>query len=214
MSKFVDRPWKPARITTLPASSDSRIRVGRMSTILAAPCWVSVMIPACEPVYDAALQPRAFTAIASRDIAIRSPAVRSMSSSRGSGTGVIPLASRTSSSVVSPIAETTATTSLPASRVRTTRSATPEIRDASPTDVPPYFCTTMGMSRRVAAALLAAGSRAQTPSERFRKSTWTRSRFSVTAVERVKCVAFGISTSSWCRPASNNAAESRSVWAT
>ena len=50
MSYSVDRPWKPARITTLPASSDSLILCGRISTILALPCCVSVMIPACEPV--------------------------------------------------------------------------------------------------------------------------------------------------------------------
>ncbi len=84
--------------------------------------------------------------MASSDIAIRSPAVSSMSISRGSGTGVICVASETSSSVVSPMAETTTTTSLPASRVLATRSATRPIRSASPTEVPPYFCTTIGMA--------------------------------------------------------------------
>ena len=103
------------------------------------------MIPACEPVYEAARQPRAFTAIASSDIAIRSPAVSSMSSSRGSGVGVSSDAISRSSSVVSPIAETTTTTSLPASRAWATRSATWLIRSGDPTEVPPYFCTTMGM---------------------------------------------------------------------
>ena len=71
-----------------------------------------------------------------------------------------------------------------------------------------------GHARRVAAALRAAGRRAQTPSERFRKSIWIRSRFSVTASERVRCVAFGIRTSSCGRPASNSADESRRVCAT
>ena len=91
------------------------------------------------------MQPRALTAIASRDIAMRSPAVRSMSSSRGSGTGVMSEAFSRRSSVVSPIAETTATTSWPCSRARTIRSATELIRSVSPTEVPPYFCTTIGM---------------------------------------------------------------------
>ena len=47
--------------------------------------------------------------------------------------------------MVSPIAETTATTSLPSFRACTIRSATKPIRSGDPTDVPPYFCTTMGM---------------------------------------------------------------------
>ena len=103
------------------------------------------MIPACEPVYEAARQPRAFTAIASSDIAIRSPAVSSMSSSRGSGIGVSSEAISKSSSVVSPIAETTTTTSLPG-----LAGADDPVGDALdplgvPTEVPPYFCTTMGM---------------------------------------------------------------------
>ena len=76
---------------------------------------------------------------------MRSPAVRSMSSSRGSGTGVMSEALSRRSSVVSPMAETTTTTSWPCSRARTIRSATPRMRSVSPTEVPPYFCTTMGM---------------------------------------------------------------------
>ena len=52
----------------------------------------------------------------------------SMSSSRRSGFGDTCLASASSSSVVSPIAETTTTTSCPAARVRMTRSATCRMR--------------------------------------------------------------------------------------
>ena len=44
--------------------------------------------------------------------------------------------------MVSPIAETTTTTSLPSLCVRTIRSATRLMRSASWTDDPPYFCTT------------------------------------------------------------------------
>ena len=79
-------------------------------------------------------------------MAIRSPAVSSMSSSRGSGMGAISEAIANSSSVVCPMAETTTTTSLPASRAATTRSATAWIRSTDPTEVPPYFCTMMGTS--------------------------------------------------------------------
>ena len=48
---------------------------------------------------------------------------------------------------MSPIAETTTTTSSPARRASTIRCATRLIRSASPTDEPPYFCTTRAMPR-------------------------------------------------------------------
>src|SRR5215203_5298032 len=48
-----------------------------------------------------------------------------------------------SSSVVSPIAETTTTTSLPARLASTMRCATRFTPSASATEEPPYFCTTM-----------------------------------------------------------------------
>ncbi len=99
------------------------------------------MMPACEPVNDLAVTPRSAMAIASSAIEIRSPAVSSMSSSRGGGSAETCLASSTRSSVLSPIAETTTTTSWPACLVATTRSATRRIRAASPTEVPPYFWT-------------------------------------------------------------------------
>ena len=63
-------------------------------------------------------------AIASRAADIRSPAVSSMSSSRGGGIGETCWARSSSSSVVSPMAEMTMTTSWPALRVATTRWAT------------------------------------------------------------------------------------------
>ena len=47
-----------------------------------------------------------------------------------------------SSSVVSPIAEMTTTTSLPAAWVATIRRATRLMLSASATDEPPNFCTT------------------------------------------------------------------------
>ena len=90
------------------------IRPGVMSMILALPCAESVITPACEPVNDCALWPSWAIAIASSAIEIRSPAVSSMSSSRGGGSGVTCSARSRSSSVVSPIAETTTTTSWPA----------------------------------------------------------------------------------------------------
>ena len=114
-----------------------------MSMILALPWAESVITPACEPVNDCALWPSWAIAIATSAIEIRSPAVSSMSSSRGGGSGVTCSARSRSSSVVSPIAETTTTTSWPALRVATMRWATRLMPVASATDEPPYFCTTM-----------------------------------------------------------------------
>ena len=102
-----------------------------------------MITPAWEPVNDRALWPRLAIAIATSAIEIRSPAVSSMSSSRGGGSGVTCPARSSSSSVVSPIAETTTTTSWPAFLVSTIRCATRLMPSASATEEPPYFCTTM-----------------------------------------------------------------------
>ena len=110
--------------------------------ILALPCVPVVMTPACEPVKDRACAPSDSMAIATRALEMRSPAVSSMSSSRAGGAGHTCWARSSRSSVVSPIAETTTTTSLPAFLVSTIRSATRRIRSASATEDPPYFCTT------------------------------------------------------------------------
>ncbi len=81
-------------------------------------------MPAWLPVKQRASTPRLLIAIASSAIEMRSPAVSSMSSSRGSGTATTWCARSMSSSVVSPIAETATTTSLPALRVSAMRFAT------------------------------------------------------------------------------------------
>ena len=128
------------------------IRCARTSAIFALPCTVSVTIPACEPVSEIASWPRSWIAIAQSAFEIRSPTEMSMSYSRGCGVGEISCASRIRSSVVSPIAERTPTTRLPASRAATSRRATPLIRSVSPTDVPPNFITTRSRPRGSASA--------------------------------------------------------------
>src|SRR5450759_2285450 len=80
--------------------------------------------------------------MANRAIEMRSPAVRSMSISRPGGIGLTCLARSSSSSVVSPMAETTTQTSWPALRVSTILRATRLMLSASVTDDPPYFWTT------------------------------------------------------------------------
>src|SRR5580658_9574464 len=118
------------------------MRPGLMSMIRARPCAASVITPAWEPVNDRASRPRAAMAIASSAIEIRSPAVSSMSSSRAGGSGLTWPARSMSSSVESPIADTTTTTWSPPLRVATMRWATRLMPSASATEDPPYFCTT------------------------------------------------------------------------
>src|SRR5215211_950275 len=65
-----------------------------------------------------------------------------MSSSRGGGSGETCWARSISSSVVSPMAEMTTTTSFPAFLVATIRWATRLMPSASATEEPPYLCTT------------------------------------------------------------------------
>src|SRR5207249_723380 len=130
-------------MTTLPRSSSSWTRNGRTSTMRAL-VWESlVTMPDWEPVKLTAGTPRALRAMDRRAIDMRSPAESSMSSSRRAGLSVSFLASASSSSVVSPMAETTTTTSLPAALALATRSATWRILSTSATDEPPYFWTTM-----------------------------------------------------------------------
>ena len=77
---------------------------------------------------------------------IRSPVESSMSISRGCGRSETSWAIATSSSVVLPRAESTATTRLPASFAATIRPAARLIRSASATEVPPNFITTVWRS--------------------------------------------------------------------
>ena len=77
-----------------------------------------------------------------RAVALRSPAVMSMSISRPARSEETSDARRSRSSVSLPMALTTSTTWSPRFRVRATWSATARIRSASATDVPPNFCTT------------------------------------------------------------------------
>src|SRR3954463_590916 len=135
------QPWNPATIAIAPSSSASRSRTGVTCTILAEPWRASVIMPAWLPVYERASMPMLLIAIASSAIEMRSPVVSSMSSSRGSGIGVTSRARSSSSSVVSPMALTATTTSLPALRVSTMRLATRLMLSASATDEPPYFWT-------------------------------------------------------------------------
>ncbi|CNH97025.1 Uncharacterised protein [Mycobacterium tuberculosis] len=55
--------------------------------IFALPCVPVVITPACEPVKERACAPSDSIAMATRALEMRSPAVNSMSSSRGGGTG-------------------------------------------------------------------------------------------------------------------------------
>ena len=91
------------------------MRSARTSRMRALVCDVSVTIPACEPDSEIASVPRSWIAIAQSAQEIRSPVESSMSISRGCGSGETSWAIATSSSVVLPRAESTATTPVPSS---------------------------------------------------------------------------------------------------
>ena len=110
----LETPWKPATIAMSPAASAFSIRPGVTSMIWRGRATESVITPAWLPVNERAVWPRLAIAIASSAIEMRSPAVSSMSSSRPGGSGETCSARSSSSSVVSPIAETTTQTSWPA----------------------------------------------------------------------------------------------------
>ena len=82
-----------------------------------------------------------------RAIALRSPAVMSMSISRPGRMSDTSPARRSSSSVSLPMADTTSTTSSPRRRQRATWSATSRMRSGSATDVPPNFWTRSATAR-------------------------------------------------------------------
>jgi hypothetical protein len=105
------------------------------------------MMPAWDPVYDAAGYPASLMARDRSDMAMRSPAVSRRSSSRGFGEAASCPAMAKRSSVVWPIADTTTTTSYPDRFAAATRSATARMRPVSPTEVPPYFWTITATAR-------------------------------------------------------------------
>jgi len=147
-SRSSDTPWKPATTGTFPSARVWRSRSPFTSRIRARPWKVSVMIPAWLPVNEAEGTPTWARAMHRRAMDMRSPAVSSMSSSRPGRTSLTWLASSSSSSVVRPMALTTTTTWSPPRKVAAMWPATALMRSASPTEVPPYFCTTRATPRR------------------------------------------------------------------
>src|SRR3990172_3072670 len=124
-----------------PSSSAWRIRSTSTLRIRALVCALSVRIRTWVPVKERASAPRAWMASERSPMETCSPVARITSSSRSSGASVISYASIRRRSVSPAMAETTTTTSFPASRVSTIRRATCRIRPTSPTEVPPYFWT-------------------------------------------------------------------------
>ena len=159
------------------------MRSGGTSMILAFMWVVSVRKPAWLPVKDSASMPRSARAMHSRAVALRSPAVMSMSISRPGRVSETSRARRRSSSVSLPMAETTTTTSLPRRTVRATWSATARMRSGSATDVPPNFWTrsatggnAIGRSQPLPNRGLASAAMASTPNRRQREAARQRSR--------------------------------------
>ena len=142
-SLAVETPWKPATSTICVLGVRLADAVGADVEDARLRVHVSVTMPACEPVSEIALWPRSLIAIAHSAQHMRSPVESSMSISRGSGVGETSSAIATSSSVIEPRADSTATTWWPCSRARTIRRAARLRRSASATEVPPNFMTTV-----------------------------------------------------------------------
>ena len=100
---------------------------------------MSVSTPACQPVSEMTGYPSFWMAMAKSDMEIISPVDRSTSISRLDGRALISAALAIRSSVVSPWAETTTTTWLPALYALVAMSATLKIRSVFATEVPPNF---------------------------------------------------------------------------
>src|SRR4029453_18570688 len=113
-----------------------------MCLMRACVCALSVRIPPCGPVNDAAGHPTSCSAIATSAIETISPVASSVSTSRARGVAETSRARRRRRSVSPAIADTTTTTWCPSWRARCTRVATACMRSILPTDVPPYFWTT------------------------------------------------------------------------
>ena len=145
-SRSVDTPWNPATTGTRPSFKASRRRSARTSMMVALVWVVSVMIPAWLPVKDTASMPEVGQGHDQQGHRDPLPRGEEHVELPGGWTGLTSLANRIRSSVVLPMALTTTTTSSPLRRDRATWSATARMRSASPTEVPPNFWTTSGIS--------------------------------------------------------------------
>ena len=131
----------------LPLSSSSCTRFGSIPMMRPFVKTSFVFMPAIGPVMETAFCPSSQNAIASSAIETCSPVVRSMSISRAYwyGSFVMPRASLISSSVVSPIADTTITIWSPGFPSERTRFATFCIFSVVATELPPNFLTISAM---------------------------------------------------------------------
>ena len=112
MSRSVDTPWNPATTGTFPAARASRSRSARTSRILARVWSVSVMIPAWLPVNDAASTPRSASAMHEQGHGDPLAGADQHVVLAGRLDALTASARRIRSSVVLPMALTTATTSV------------------------------------------------------------------------------------------------------
>ncbi len=110
MSPLASMPWKPATTGMRPSSRAFRMRSLCTFTIFALLCVPFVSMPAWRPVKLMAGYPMASRASASSVMETCSPVDSRRSSSRAGGFEVTARESPISSSVVLPMADTTATT--------------------------------------------------------------------------------------------------------
>ena len=108
--------------------------------------WTPVARSNCQPMKLRAFTPMFCSVIASSPAVTCSPLATTTSYSLGSWSAAASLHNWISRSVSPAIADTTTSTSLPASASRLTRAATVRMRSIPAIDVPPNFITMRGMS--------------------------------------------------------------------
>ena len=167
-------PWNPATITTLPSARASLIRPARTSRMRALPCRVSVMMPAWEPVNDLASDPEVGDGHGQQRHGDALAGGQQHVHLAGRRVGRDPPGQR--DQVVGGVAHggDDHHDVIPGEAEATTRSATRRIRDASPTEVPPYFWTTRAMGVPCGNGLEAGGTSLPSRAEARVRSWWLR----------------------------------------
>ena len=133
-------PWKPGMTAMVPLFSASSSAPFSTASTRALP-WIPEALTNCHPMKLRACEPMFCRVIASSPAVTCSPEATTTSYSLGSCSAAASRHNCTSRSVSPAMAETTTSTSLPASASRFTRPATLRMRSMPAIDVPPNFMT-------------------------------------------------------------------------
>ena len=134
-------PWNPLTTAISPRSSAAASSPAAIISIRASAWLPSVIMPACQPVNERAASPMLSSVMAMSAADCCSPVEMSASSSRAGGCELISCAISSSSSVVSPMADTTTRTLCPLRRASAAMPAARRRRSVPARELPPNFCT-------------------------------------------------------------------------